>query len=149
VILPSAGHAGGTQTGAHGEFAPARVSSHDMICSGENVTAPVPRYTYHDTCRPTFLPTVTRAGGNIARLTVVVVVTLREGTTAEQVIEGEADIDQAVTGFYGALFLEPGGTADLAFESLAPGTYFLVCDVTTEDGTPHYELGMVSQITVE
>src|SRR5215203_6697334 len=43
-----------------------------MICSGENSTAPLPRYTNHDTCRPTFFPTVTRAGGCVARLTVVV-----------------------------------------------------------------------------
>src|SRR5688572_4459334 len=78
VTRPSGGNCGATHTGAHGELAPTRVSSHDMICSGENVTLPLPRYTNHDTCRPTFLPTVTRAGGNMARLIVVVVVTLRE-----------------------------------------------------------------------
>ena len=77
------------------------------------------------------------------------VVTLREGTTAEQVIEGEVNADEAYTGFFGAAFLEPGQTGDLAFERLEPGTYFLVCDVETADGTPHYELGMVAQITVE
>src|SRR5688500_14182103 len=33
------------------------------------VTLPAPRYTYHVTCRPTFLPTVTLWGGSIARLT--------------------------------------------------------------------------------
>jgi uncharacterized cupredoxin-like copper-binding protein len=78
-----------------------------------------------------------------------VVLTYEEGTTAEGLIEGEDDIEEASTGFYGAVFLEPGQSGDLAFESLAPGTYFLVCDVETEDGTPHYELGMVSQVTVE
>jgi uncharacterized cupredoxin-like copper-binding protein len=78
-----------------------------------------------------------------------VVLTYEEGTTAEGLIEGEDDIEEASTGFYGAVFLEPGQSGDLAFESLAPGTYFLVCDVETADGTPHYELGMVSQVTVE
>ncbi len=78
-----------------------------------------------------------------------VVVTLTEGTTAQQVISGEANVDEVFTGFYGAVFLEPGQSADLAFENLAPGTYFLVCDVPTEEGTPHFELGMVSEITVE
>jgi hypothetical protein len=34
-------------------------------------------------------------------------------------------------------------------EDLAPGTYTLVCDVTTPDGTPHWQLGMVAQFTVE
>jgi len=77
-----------------------------------------------------------------------VVVTYPEGTTAAGLIQGEVDTE-ASTGFFGAVFLEPGATGDLAFESLAPGTYFLVCDVETEEGTPHYELGMVTQITVE
>jgi uncharacterized cupredoxin-like copper-binding protein len=78
-----------------------------------------------------------------------VVLTFEEGMTAERLIEGETNIEEASTGFFGAVFLEPGQSGDLAFESLAPGTYFLVCDIETEDGTPHYELGMVSQVTVE
>lgn len=80
-----------------------------------------------------------------------VVVQLKEGTTAQAVIEGQLNLDDEanLAGFFGAVFLEPGDSADVAFESLAPGTYFLVCDVRTEDGTPHFELGMVAQITVE
>ena len=79
------------------------------------------------------------------------VVQLVDEPTAEAVIEGEIDLDdeEALAGFFGALFLEPGETGDLAFEGLAAGTYFLICDVETEDGTRHYELGMVTQITVE
>src|SRR5207245_1047466 len=67
-ILPSAGNGGANQTGAHGEFAPARVSSQDLIWSGEKCTLPAPRYTNQDTCKPRFLPTVTRVGGSIAGL---------------------------------------------------------------------------------
>src|ERR687897_2820443 len=78
VTLPSGGIGGATHTGDHGELAPTRVSSHDMICSGVNCTRPLPRYTNHDTWRPTFLPTVTRDGGSIARLTRVVSVTCRD-----------------------------------------------------------------------
>jgi hypothetical protein len=52
---------------------------------------------------------------------------------------------QASTGFFGAVFLESGQSGDLAFEALAPGTYFLVCGVETADGTPPDELGMVSR----
>ena len=80
-----------------------------------------------------------------------VVVQLVEGATAEAVIEGQVDLDDEANfaGFYGRVFLEPGDTGDLAFESLAPGTYFLVCGVETADGTPHYELGMVAEVTVE
>jgi len=79
------------------------------------------------------------------------VLQLVEGATAEAVIEGEVDLEAegTVTGDFGTVFLEPGGIGDLAFESLAAGTYFLVCFVDTEDGTPHFELGMVTQITVE
>src|SRR4029453_18969776 len=65
--LPSAGISGATHTGAQGEFAPVRVSSHTLICSGVKVTLPGPRYRNHERCRPTFLPTVTRDGGFIAR----------------------------------------------------------------------------------
>ena len=78
-----------------------------------------------------------------------VVLTYPEGTTAEQLIQGEVDLEAESTGFVGAVFLEPGTTGVLAFETLAPGTYFLLCFVQTKDGTPHHELGMVSQITVE
>src|SRR6185503_5303106 len=65
--LPSAGISGATQTGAQGEFAPVRVSSHTLICSGVKVTFPGPRYKNHERWRPTFLPTVTRDGGCVAR----------------------------------------------------------------------------------
>jgi hypothetical protein len=43
-------------------LAPARVSSHDLICGGVKVTLPAPRYTQRHV-QPWFLPTVTRAGG--------------------------------------------------------------------------------------
>jgi uncharacterized cupredoxin-like copper-binding protein len=100
---------------------------------------------------PANTPVIFRTTNNSGTGTphVNIVLTYQEGTTAEGLIEGEVNIEEASTGFYGAIFLEPGQSGDLAFESLAPGTYFLVCDVETEDGTPHYELGMVSQVTVE
>src|SRR5262245_44537132 len=49
--LPSAGIGGAVHCGAHGELAPARVSSHALTCGGSKVTfAPTgPRYTNHDT----------------------------------------------------------------------------------------------------
>ncbi len=78
-----------------------------------------------------------------------VVLTYGEGATQERLIEGEVDIEADSTGSFGALFLPPGTTGDLAFESLDAGAYFLICDVETEDGTPHFELGMVAQVTVE
>ncbi|MDQ3045208.1 MAG: hypothetical protein M3R06_08675 [Chloroflexota bacterium] len=77
-----------------------------------------------------------------------VILTYPEGTTTEGLIEGEADIESS-TGFLGAVFLLPGQTGDIGFESIEPGTYFLLCDVETEDGTPHFELGMVAQVTVK
>jgi len=77
-----------------------------------------------------------------------VILTYPEGTTSEGLIEGEADIESS-TGFLGAVFLLPGQTGDIGFESIEPGTYFLLCDVETEDGTPHFEIGMVAQVIVE
>src|SRR6185436_1288313 len=59
---------GADHSGAHGELAPARVSSHGLICGGSNVTGAGPRYRNQDTCSPRFLPTVIRVGGNIAGL---------------------------------------------------------------------------------
>lgn len=76
-------------------------------------------------------------------------VTLVEGNTIQSVItEVELPEDQ-MTGFVGALFVEPGMTADVYIEDLAPGLYTIICDVSTEDGTPHWQLGMVTQFTVE
>ena len=96
---------------------------------------------------PVILRTTNNSGSGSGHVNVVL--TYEEGTTAEGLIEGEVNLEEASTGFFGALFLEPGETGDLAFESLQPGTYFLVCDVETDDGTPHYQLGMVSQVMVE
>ena len=78
-----------------------------------------------------------------------VMVTLTEGMTSEQVIAGDGLSDNQMTGFVNALFLMPGKTADYYVENLAPGTYTLVCDLTTPDGMPHWKLGMVAQFTVE
>ncbi len=78
-----------------------------------------------------------------------VTVTLTEGITSEDVITGDALPDDQMTGFVNALFLMPGQSADYYVESIASGTYTLICDVTTPDGTPHWMLGMVAQFTVE
>jgi hypothetical protein len=78
-----------------------------------------------------------------------VTVTLVEGITAEDVIAADAIPEDQMTGFVNAIFLGPGQAGDYYVEDLAPGTYTLVCDVTTPDGTPHWQLGMVAQFTVE
>jgi uncharacterized cupredoxin-like copper-binding protein len=77
-----------------------------------------------------------------------VIVTLVEGVTAEQVIQMDELPDDQLTGFFGAAFVEPGQTADLIFEQIDAGTYTMVCDVTTPDGVPHWQLGMVTQFDV-
>jgi len=77
-----------------------------------------------------------------------VVLTFEAGTTAEAVISSETEIGEP-TGFFGALYLEAGDSGEFGVTGLAAGTYFLACDVETEAGNPHYELGMVSEITVE
>ena len=80
---------------------------------------------------------------------VAALVTYPEGTTAEQIITGEIDAMEASTGFFNAVYLEPGDTGDMAFTSLDAGTYFLVCDVETESGHAHFVLGMATQLIVE
>jgi len=99
---------------------------------------------------PANTPIIFRATNNSAAGSphVNVILTYPEGTSAEGLIEGEADIESS-TGFFGATFLEPGQSGDIGLTGLEPGTYFLVCDVETEDGTPHFELGMVAQVTVK
>jgi uncharacterized cupredoxin-like copper-binding protein len=78
---------------------------------------------------------------------VAVILTFAEGTTVEALIAGESDVEP--TGFFGALYLDPGQSGDLGVTGLGAGTYFLACDVETEAGTPHYDLGMVTEIRVE
>lgn len=77
------------------------------------------------------------------------IVTLPAGTTAEQVIEEKLNPFEAVTEFVGGILVESGDTGDLALETLPPGTYFLICLMVTPDGTPNFELGMVTEITVK
>ncbi|HET9661181.1 MAG TPA: hypothetical protein VFP05_12675 [Thermomicrobiales bacterium] len=78
-----------------------------------------------------------------------VTLTLTEGNTSESIIMSDELPEDQVTGFFHAIYLEPGLTGDIYIEDLTPGLYTLVCDVSTPDGTPHWMLGMVSQFTVE
>ena len=100
---------------------------------------------------PAGAPVIFRVTNQAASTTghVAVLLTYPAGTTAEQLIAGEVDVMEGATGFLGAIYLEPGQEADLAFTSLDAGVYFFGCDVETETGHLHFELGMVSQITVE
>jgi hypothetical protein len=43
----------------------------------------------------------------------------------------------------------PRQAGDFYVSDLTPGSYTLICDVTTPDGTPHWMLGMVANFTVE
>lgn len=80
---------------------------------------------------------------------VAVIVTFPEGMTAEAVIKGGESDGIEPTGFFSALYLEPGQSGEIGVTGLAAGTYFLACDVATEAGTPHFALGMVTEFTVE
>ncbi len=75
--------------------------------------------------------------------------TLTEGNTSESIISGDELPEDQVTGFFGSIYLDAGLTGDLYFADLAPGLYTIACDVATPDGTPHWQLGMVAQFTVE
>jgi uncharacterized cupredoxin-like copper-binding protein len=79
---------------------------------------------------------------------VIFVVQYPEGTTAEQVISGDIDAMEDMTAGIGGHFLLPGQSVEFGLVELEPGIYFLVCDVQTAEGTPHFHLGMVAQITV-
>jgi uncharacterized cupredoxin-like copper-binding protein len=100
---------------------------------------------------PAGQPVIFRVTNQAASTTghVAVLLSYPAGTTAEQLIAGDVSVMDASTGFYGALYLEPGQRGDLAFTTLEAGTYFFGCDVETEGGHVHFELGMVAQITVE
>ncbi len=79
---------------------------------------------------------------------VAALLTYPDGTTPESLISGESDI-QASTAFFAGAYLDPGQTGEMAVTGLEAGMYFLVCDVATASGTPHHDLGMVAQVTVE
>jgi plastocyanin len=98
---------------------------------------------------PSGTPVVFRATNQGTEPHVLAIVRYPEGTTAQQVIQGDVDALGAITEFLGGQFSLPGQSFESALVDLEPGVYFLVCDVTTPDGTPHYHLGMVAQITVE
>lgn len=80
---------------------------------------------------------------------VAATLTLSEGNTAETFISGDELPEDQMTGFVGSVYLEPGRTGDIYIENLAPGLYTIACDVSTPDGVPHWQLGMVAQFTVE
>ena len=63
VSRPSAGIGGANQTGAHGELAPTRKSSHVLICGGSKCDrAGAPKWN-HEKCRPLLLRTLPCSGG--------------------------------------------------------------------------------------
>jgi hypothetical protein len=76
------------------------------------------------------------------------IVTLTEGYTSEQVIQGESLPEDELTGFYAGIFVPPGESTDVIFEDMQPGEYTMACDFETEDHVAHYNLGMVAQFRV-
>src|SRR5688572_28058376 len=79
-------------------------------------------------------PIVFRATNQGAEPHVLAVVRYPEGTTAQQVIQGEIDGVEGITEFLGGNFSLPGQSFEVTLVDLEPGVYFLVCDVTTADG---------------
>lgn len=80
---------------------------------------------------------------------VAAMVTLSSDISTEEIIQASVLPEDQVTGFVGSVFLLPGQSGDIYLEDLAPGEYTIVCDVTTPDGVPHWQLGMVAHFTVE
>ena len=94
-------------------------------------------------------PIIFRATNEGTEPHVLAIAQYPEGTTTQQLIQGDVDALSDYTASYGGHFSFPGDTFEMTLVDLEPGVYFLLCDVTTADGTPHFHLGMVAQITVE
>lgn len=82
----------------------------------------------------------------------MVIVKMEEGATVEEALAAEQagedpeafiaeDVGESVTA-------APGGTAVINAD-LDPGTYAMLCFVSTPDGEPHVALGMAQEFTVE
>lgn len=78
----------------------------------------------------------------------LLVLRLPEGADPMGLLDGSLGFDQIQ--FIGGVFdVPPGEARDLALIDLEPGVYTLICFIPSPDGTPHAELGMVTQFTVD
>jgi plastocyanin len=74
---------------------------------------------------------------------------INEGFTIEDALEAEGEKGTAEE--IGFTFAKPGeeGKPIEIKEPLELGNYAMVCTVENKDGTPHYELGMQEEFTIE
>lgn len=75
------------------------------------------------------------------------VMRLPEGVTVEEALEAPEPPEGVE--LFGGVYAEPGQTASLALNGLAPGTYTVVCFIDDPDGVPHVMRGMVAELIVE
>ena len=76
---------------------------------------------------------------------------INEGYTLQDAIEAQGRKGTAEQ-FRPILFAKPGETAKQTIqidEPLEPGHYAMVCTVETEDGRPHFDLGMTEEFDIE
>jgi uncharacterized cupredoxin-like copper-binding protein len=75
---------------------------------------------------------------------------INEGYTLDDAIKAEGEKGTAEQ-FRPVLFAKPGEEAKgtIEVDGLEPGNYAMLCTVPDEDGTPHFELGMTEEFTIE
>jgi hypothetical protein len=78
----------------------------------------------------------------------MVVARLDGGTTVDDVLAAlRAHRPLPARGLGGMQAIVPGTTEHLRLD-LGPGRYVLLCAVPSADGTPHYDAGMIQEVTV-
>ena len=82
----------------------------------------------------------------------MVIVKMKEGATVAEALEAEAageDPEAFIEEDIGESTTAPPGMTAVVNADLTPGTYGMLCFVSTADGTPHAALGMAQEFVVE
>lgn len=82
-----------------------------------------------------------------------VIAPLEEGTTFADflatLVDGVEEEPEGVGEPLAFMMLSPDVTTVVPVDFLEPGSYVLICFIPNEEGQPHFELGMVQEITVQ
>ena len=75
---------------------------------------------------------------------------INEGFTTEEALELEGGRGSAELVGTSRGPIQPGTTDEVKVRGpLQPGEYAMLCNLRTEDGTPHWELGQLEEFTIE
>jgi hypothetical protein len=118
--------------------------------SATDVTVTAKEYSFDLSATPTADTTELTLQNDGEQPHALIFARINEGFTTEEALELEGGRGSAELVGTSRGPIQPGTTDEVKVRGpLQPGEYAMLCNLRTEDGTPHWELGQLEEFTIE